>query len=358
MTAPANNGCIGVDLAGRFRVTDWVAEEVLGTVYRAIDLGERASAPDVNGPRVRVKVLHPHLVANPEKFARFGRELTASQLVRHPNTVAVLGWGEHVGMHFLVFEDVVSQTLQEVLVNGPLAPERAASIAAQVASAVGAAHQEGVIHRNLSPHNVLLLSHAARGDYVKVRDFGLSKLDQSDTDDLATHLTQAGARVGNAQYMAPEYIEEGKVHPKGDMYAVGALLYHMLTGRPPYDGRAADVLTAHVTAPVPAPRDVRPDLPAWCDEVVGALMAKKPKERPGGYQVVKTLEDRVGHPLGPPPLHRERIVCNARIDCAASTSRPFIQANENPCASRSSSVSAVSWRTTNDGAESLLLPSS
>jgi serine/threonine-protein kinase len=183
-------------------------------------------------------------------------------------------------------------------------PERAAHIAAQLASAVGAAHQEGIVHRNLSPHNVLLLDNAADGDFVKVRDFGLSKLDSDDAEDSNGQLTQVGARVGNTHYMAPEYVEEGRVHPKGDVYAVGGLLYHMLTGRPPYEGRAGDVLTAHVASPVPVPSSAQPGLPPWCDELVAKLMAKRTKDRPGAYRVPQLLEDAVGRPLGAPSLLR------------------------------------------------------
>ncbi len=294
---PLTSSLLGLALNERFRVEEKVGEELLGSLYLATD-----EHPDHHGRKVIVKVLHPHLTGNKEKFARFAREITATDMVRHPNTVAVVGWGQHQDLYYLVLEHVVAHPLADELAKGPMAPERAAHIAAQVAAAVGAAHQEGVVHRNLSPQNVLLLENVSEGDFVKVRDFGLSKLESGDSDDGNTHLTQAGARVGNTHYMAPEYVEEGTVHPKGDLYAVGALFHHMVCGRPPYEGRAADVLTAHIADPVPQPRAVDPSLPPWCDQVVAKLMAKRPKDRPGGYQVVRLLEGHVGHSLAAPAL--------------------------------------------------------
>jgi len=294
---PLASSLLGLALNERFRVEEKVGEELLGSLFLATD-----EHPDQHGRKVMVKVLHPHLTGNKEKFARFAREITATDMVRHPNTVAVVGWGQHLELYYLVLEHVIAHPLADELEKGAMAPERAAHIAAQVAAAVGAAHQEGVVHRNLSPHNVLLLENVSDGDFVKVRDFGLSKLESGDADDGNTHLTQAGARVGNTHYMAPEYIEEGTVHPKGDLYAVGALFHHMVCGRTPYEGRAADVLTAHIADPVPHPRAVDPSLPQWCDEVVGKLMAKRPKDRPGGYQVVRLLEGHVGHSLAAPEL--------------------------------------------------------
>lgn len=294
---PLSSSLIGLALNERFRVEEKIGEELLGSLYLATD-----EHPDHHERKVVVKVLHPHLTGNKEKFARFAREITATDMVRHPNTVAVVGWGQHLELHYLVLEHTKAHPLADELAKGAMSVERAAHIAAQVAAAVGAAHQEGVVHRNLSPHNVLLLENASDGDFVKVRDFGLSKLESGDSDDGNTHLTQAGARVGNTHYMAPEYIEDGTVHPKGDLYAVGSLFFHMITGRTAYEGRAADVLTAHIADPVPVPRMVDPSLPEWCDEVVAKLMAKRPKERPGGYQVVQLLESHVGRSLSAPEL--------------------------------------------------------
>lgn len=294
---PLTSSLIGLVLNERFRIEEKIGEELLGSVFLATD-----EHPDQHQRKVMVKVLHPHLTGNPEKFARFAREITATDMVRHPNTVGVVGWGQHLELYYLVLEHVVAHPLADELAKGPMPVERAAHIAAQVAAAVGAAHQEGVVHRNLSPHNVLLLENASKGDFVKVRDFGLSKLESGDSDDGNTNLTQAGARVGNTHYMAPEYVEGGNVHPKGDLYAVGALFFHMVCGRPPYEGRAADVLTAHIADPVPVPRSIKPDLPPWTDQAVAQLMAKKPKDRPGGYQAVQMLEGYVGHSLAAPEL--------------------------------------------------------
>ena len=294
-----NDDLLGLDLsdretgAGRWRLESLASEEMLGKVYTARDL--------TSGKLVHIKVLHPGMAGDSEKFARFGRELTATRMVRHPNTIQIVDWGQHKNLHFLVLEFLATHTLESEIQAGGLPPERVAAIVAQVASAIGVAHQEGIIHRNLNPTNILLLDNVPGGAvFAKVRDFGLSRLEKFGEE--STTLTQAGARIGNVNYMPPEYIEDDRVHPKGDLYALGALTYHMLTGHPPFRGKAVEVLTRHVTDDAPRPSSERPNLPRWCDEAVGSLMAKSPDERPGAYQIVQFLEKAVGHSLQTPKL--------------------------------------------------------
>ncbi|MCB9689913.1 MAG: serine/threonine protein kinase [Alphaproteobacteria bacterium] len=285
----SQDALIGADLGGRFRVERFVTDAMLGRVYAARGLHD--------GKLYHVKVPHASVSGNKEKTERFRRELQATGLIDSPHTVKVVDTGIHGDSGFLVMEYLAATPLQEVIDKGALDPERAASIAAQVAMGIAAAHQVGVVHRNLSPQTVLLLDNAADGgDFVKVSDFGLSRFFDDDATE-AMVVTQAGTRIGNVLYMAPEYIEYDEVHPNGDVYALGVLIYNMLTGQPPFTGKAGDVLSAHVTAEIPRPSMARRGLPRWADDVVVALMAKEPADRPDPAGAVALLEAAVGHPL-------------------------------------------------------------
>jgi serine/threonine protein kinase len=285
---PAQDPLIGHQV-GRYAIRAYVGEEELGKVYAANELpGNRV---------VSVKVLHPHLSENREAFGRFGREMMATAMVNHPNTVQMLDFGDHRGVfHYIVLEHVDARTLaDELAAKRTLPVERVAHIAAQIASALDAAHKESIIHRNLAPNNILLLNNAKGGDYVKIRDFGLSRL-QSETDE-DVDLTAVGTRVGTNAYMAPEYIMASVVDPKGDLYALGALMFEMLTGSPPYTGKTSAVLEAHVSGPIPRPSS-KAKVPPWMDDLVVKLLQKEPFERPrSGAEVIAALQKGTGKKL-------------------------------------------------------------
>lgn len=290
-----NDALLGQTLGDRYFVLEKTGEEMLGRVYTGRDTKQDRL--------VSVKVLHPYLAENPEKVRRFAREISATSAVRHPNSVQVLDYGEHQGQHFFVLEYLVGRTLQEILAEGPMPVERAASIAAQIANALDAAHAEGVVHRNLNPHNVVLLENASRGDFAKVRDFGLSKLEDAGEED-GHGLTATGARIGNTAYMAPEYIEDSVVSPQGDLYALGCLLFHMLTGRPPFEGKSGNVLMMHISNVPEVPSRLRAEVPGWMDKLVLHLLEKDPARRPHRGRIVSgALEQGVGRSLEAPKLH-------------------------------------------------------
>ncbi|MCA9567443.1 MAG: serine/threonine protein kinase [Myxococcales bacterium] len=285
---------VGKVLNDRYEVLALDREELLGSVYAGLDRQA--------GRRVAIKVLHPHLTEDASKFKRFGREITNTWMITQQNTVEVLDWGEDGDLHYLVMEFLRAHTLEEELKDGPMPVERAVRIAVQIARAIGAAHQEGIVHRALAPSNVLLLDNAVDGaDFVKVRDFGLSKLEKVDDED--TGLTTQNTRVGNAEYMAPEYIKTSTYHTKGDLYALGALLYQMVAGKPPFTGPTLDVLQAHVGKdPDPLSKHAE-GVPEWLDALVAGTLAKKPEERPGAYRIVQMLETGMGSSLEPPALY-------------------------------------------------------
>ncbi len=298
IVAPMSDSLLGQVLADRYELREQQAEEMLGRVYLATDKS--------TGSLVHVKVLHPYLTQNPVKVRRFAREVTATRAVAHPNSVAVIDAGESGDLHWLVLEYFPTRSLQDVVEkDGPLDPARAVHITAQIASALSVAHKEGIVHRNLNPGTILLLDNARRDDFVKVRDFGLSRLqadEEGEGEDDGAALTMAGARIGNTFYMAPEYIEEQLVDPRGDIYALGCILTFMLTGRPPFTGRPAQVLDKHINErPTPVSRE-RSDLPPWLDDYIMRLLVKNPRQRPTADAVHEVLESKSGKALNAPPM--------------------------------------------------------
>ena len=283
---------VGKTLAGRYEILSFDREEELGAVFHGRDLNQ--------GTRVSVKVLHPFLTEDREKFKRFGREITNTWMVAHQNTVEVLDWGDEGEIYYLVMESLKAHPLRDELQLGPLDTERVARITAQIAAAIGAAHQEGIVHRSLSLDSILLLENVEEGDFVKVRDFSLSKLEKAEGEETA--LTAHGDRVGNMDYMPPEYIETGTYPTKGDLYALGALMFHMLTGRPPFVGTSVKVMQAHVSQSPAPPSSITAGIPQWMDELVLELLQKAPEKRPGAYRVVQRLETGIGTSLDRPKL--------------------------------------------------------
>lgn len=247
--APAAVGP-GRVLGGRYRLEAQVARGGMGAVYRATQLAL--------GRPVAIKVLRADYRARrPRDFhRRFAVEARAAALLTHPHSVTVLDYGcEADGTYYLVMERLRGRTLAELLLEvGPMAPARALGIALQVGRAVQAAHATGIVHRDLKPANVMVLDWGedaadARDDFVKVLDFGLAKQFGTATESL----TRTGQFLGSPGYMAPEQITGAELDGRCDVYALGAVLFEMLVGRPPYAGLSPhEVMRAHLHQPVPA----------------------------------------------------------------------------------------------------------
>lgn len=268
---------IGQILAGRYAIRERVETEILGEVYAARD--------QTNGRSVRVKVLRTGLVYDPRRFERFGREVTASWLVAHPSTLEVIDWGKEAETLYLVTEDFGGQTLWQWRESHPCEADEAAEIAAQIASALAAAHGEGVLHRALTPTNVLV-GREETGDWrVKVRDFGMANL-EGDGDERED-TTTLNARLGEIRFVAPEYFAGGGPTRATDLYSLGALLYFLLVGGPP---------DHEVEERSPVPGDLRPT-PGWYDDLVRGLLSRDPHQRPGAHSVLRRLEAGTGRPL-------------------------------------------------------------
>ncbi len=255
------------DLVGqsldRYQIVELVGEGGMATVYRAHD------------PRLKrdvaVKVMLPSLVADPTFCQRFEREAQSVANLRHPTILTVHDYGEtETGQLYLVVEYVPEGTLRDRL-QGPMSLERVIDIVAQVAEALDYAHQQGVIHRDVKPNNILL----TQDGRPLLADFGLAKPIESDR-----RLTASGMMMGTPDYVAPEQAQGFDIDGRADVYALGVMLFEMLAGRHPYAGESAmSVMIKHVTEPMPRPSAFNPKLSPALDEIVLKATAKSPDER-------------------------------------------------------------------------------
>jgi eukaryotic-like serine/threonine-protein kinase len=264
----------GVLVAERYRLDEPLGRGGMGEVWRAWD--------QVLGRPVAVKLLLPGVV-DPSATARFRQEAQTAARLSHPNVVAVYDFGEDQGRLYLVMELVEGRTLAgHLAAYGPLDAGETAAIGAQTAAGLAAAHREGVVHRDVKPGNLLLTADGV----VKIADFGIARFAGEST----AALTSAGLVLGTSIYLAPERAQGHTAGPASDVYALGCVLYELLTGHPPFRADSAPALLyQHVdSAPVP-PAQLRPDLPAALDDLVLQLLAKDPDQRPSAGQVAHVL---------------------------------------------------------------------
>jgi serine/threonine-protein kinase len=263
----------------RYRILEAIGTGGLGRVYRA----EHAFIDR----RYAIKVLYGDFSLDPKFQERFRREANSASKIHHPNVVRVEDFGTtRAGLTFLAMELLEGQTLDGAIKRGKLSPERAANIARQVLSGLDAAHELGFVHRDVKPQNVMLINDP-NGELVKILDFGAVAMRKVETD---KRLTGVGDLIGTPAYMAPEQCEDATVGPTADLYAVGAILYEMLTGSTPYEGRGrAELLIKHLMQPPPlAP----PSL--GLERIVAELLKKEPDERPQSAAAVIAMIDELG----------------------------------------------------------------
>jgi len=297
---------VGTEIAG-YRVESFISRGGMAVIYRAHD--RRL------GRRVALKLLAPELSQDERFQQRFLRESRLAASLDHPNIIPIYEAGEASGLLYIVMRYVEGSDMKELLDReGPLDLDRSTSILRQVGAALDAAHARGLVHRDVKPGNILIASGTGREDpdHVYLTDFGLTKRSSS-----LSGQTTSGRFIGTMDYVAPEQIGGKPVDARTDVYSLGCVLYHGLTGEPPFDrDDEAALLWAHLVDEPPPVSARRPDLPPGLDAVVAKAMAKAPEDRYGSCRdLIVDFRDEVEGRAG----SRER---RPQATTTASADRP------------------------------------
>jgi eukaryotic-like serine/threonine-protein kinase len=258
---------LGHTFANRYQIEQILGRGGMGVVYRATD----TQLDEI----VAIKTLPGDVMTrSPEDLERFKREIRLARKITHRNVLRTYDYGEAEGVYFISMEFVRGYTLSEMLDEAPkrqMAPRLAVGVSRQICRGLHAAHEQGIIHRDIKPGNVLI---DAKGE-VKLMDFGIARM--AETPEA---MTQAGLIVGTPHYMSPEQVQGKPLDARTDVYAMGVLIYEMLAGKRPFESSSlTGVLTAHIMEPPKPPIDVRPEIGSQLNAIVLRCLAKNPKER-------------------------------------------------------------------------------
>src|SRR5262245_11096568 len=288
--APQSN-LIGATI-GNYKVVCKLGEGGMGSVYLA--------EHPLIGKKVALKVLHAEFASNDEVVSRFFTEARSVNNIQHPNIVDIVDYGvipgarpTEAGMVYFIIEFLDVQSLSSVIHReAPLPPERALKISLQVADALAASHAQRIVHRDLKPDNIMLVTRGRDRDFIKVLDFGIAKLTG---DQPGSRRTRTGIVMGTPAYMSPEQCDgRGNVDHRTDVYALGIVLYEMLTGRVPFVGEGyGEILVQHLTQR-PARLSQFRVLPPHVEVVVLKALEKRPEQRdPSMDELTRALSDPV-----------------------------------------------------------------
>ena len=266
-TDPTRDVLLGSSV-GRYQLVRVIGQGGMGRVYEGID-------PAI-GSRVAIKVINEAFARDPELADRFFAEARAVNMIRHECIVNVL---EHTtlpdGRPLIVMEYIEGRTLRDALEHGPLPLGGVSIVMIEVLGALSAAHAIGIVHRDLKPDNIVITPTGR----PKVLDFGIAKLLNAPPGRAAPR-TKTGVVLGTPEYMAPEYISDGIIDVRSDVYAMGVVMFEAVTGRRPFEGPTDfEIMRQHVEEPPPRPRTLRPDLPELVEHVLLAALAKHPRDR-------------------------------------------------------------------------------
>lgn len=273
---PEGDALKGRILGGRYQLDTCIGSGGMGAIYKARRLHI--------GDTVAVKVLKPEVVDDTLSRERFHREARAAAMLNHPNAVVIHDFGEDEdGTAYIVMEFLEGHSLRQILsAERTIAPARMYGIIRQACAALEAAHERGIIHRDIKPDNIILTNTTALTDHVKILDFGIAKLRDKavDTASLEKSLTTVGTVIGTPHYMSPEQCQGEPADARSDIYSLGIVVYEMLVGAVPFTAKTpTGVAVKHVTE-MPRPiTAIRPELPATLEKVVMRALAKEPAER-------------------------------------------------------------------------------
>ncbi|MEV4189095.1 serine/threonine-protein kinase, partial [Streptosporangium canum] len=269
----------GSEFAGRYLLDRRLGRGSFGEVWAARDR--------LQTRQVAIKFLYRHIAeSDPVWLSKFKQEARIAVRLKHPGIVSVDDFGEYDGQWYLVMEFLEGHDLADEIASSPhgLPVVRAVSIASQIAEALAAAAEHGVVHRDLKPGNVMLLE----GDRVKICDFGIARL-----VDASTNNTLHGRQIGTPAYMAPEQWLAGQIDHRADLYALGGIMHALLLGRPPFSGPSVNELMGqHLNAVPTSLRELRPEIPEHLNTLVLDLLAKDPAQRPAD---ATTALNRLSH---------------------------------------------------------------
>nr|MDQ6914677.1 protein kinase [Actinomycetota bacterium] len=252
----------GTVVDGRYSILSRLGSGGMADVYCAQDLQL--------GRKVALKLLYRRFAEDEQFVERFKREASAAAGLQHPNVVGVYDRGEFDGTYYIAMEYLEGRSLKQIVQDeGPLAPERAIELVVQILRAARFAHQRGVIHRDLKPHNVIVDEEGR----VKVTDFGIARAGASD-------MTETGSIMGTAQYLSPEQAQGHAVSAQSDLYAIGIVLYELLTGRVPFDGDSPVTIALKQVSELPVPPSAyNAAIPPELDALVLRALEKDPARR-------------------------------------------------------------------------------
>ncbi|HJS27178.1 MAG TPA: serine/threonine-protein kinase, partial [Actinomycetota bacterium] len=247
-----------------YRIESLISRGGMGEVYLA--------EQDAPKRKVALKLLSPELSLDAGFRERFARESEAAASIDHPNVIPIYQSGQADGVLFIAMRYVEGTDLRTLIAEqGPLPPERGVHICAQVADALQAAHERGLVHRDVKPANLLI----GRSDHAYLSDFGLIR-----RTELSAGITKTGQFMGTLDYASPEQFEGKPLGSPTDVYSLGCVLFECLVGEPPFRREQdAAVMYAHLHDPPPSARARRPELPHWVDQVIEKSMAKRPVDR-------------------------------------------------------------------------------
>ncbi|HEX7479789.1 MAG TPA: serine/threonine-protein kinase [Polyangiales bacterium] len=285
-----NDPLIGQVLDGRYRVEKVLGEGGMGIVYKAVHT--------TLGKALAIKVLRPEVSKNDEIVARFRQEAQSASAIGNQHIIDISDFGSLPdGSTYFVMEFLSGRSLTDAMAQGKFPPERTIRVVKQLAGALGAAHEIGIVHRDMKPDNVQLVERGSEKDFVKVLDFGIAKVGGN-----TSKLTQAGQVFGTPHYMSPEQCAGTNVDHRTDIYAVGVILYEMATGKVPFDAdNLMGILTKHLYENPIAPHDLPPpvDVPPALEAVILKCLQKKADVR---YQTMAELAadlEAIEHGLTP-----------------------------------------------------------